>query len=70
METAGLILHGKRDFACYLSIWRWKIYTGLSGWVLNAITSVLRRGGLEGATLLALKSEEGDMSQRIQGMKL
>lgn len=28
METAGLILHGKRNFTCYVRIWRWKNYSG------------------------------------------
>lgn len=57
--TVCPILHGNRDFAYDFEMGN---YSVLSGWVLYAITSVLRRGRwrLEAVTLPALKMEEGE----------
>lgn len=53
-----LILLGNRDFAYDVEMGN---YSVLSGWVLYAITSVLRRGRwrLEAVTLPALKGRKG-----------
>lgn len=34
----------KEILQMWLRIWGWRDYSGLSGWVLNVITSVFRRG--------------------------
>lgn len=41
-----------------LMIWRWKDYSGLSGWVLTRITGVFIR---EKHREIRLQREEGDM---------
>lgn len=68
LESENFALFGKSFFASVikLRILRWRDYPGLSGWVLNSITGVLRRERSRGN----LTHREGDVEMEQRDLKI